>query len=150
MRIQSLVPEGTVVNRGDVGAELDRSTLATRLQVQMPLWQWGARGSTVRAAEADRERVDTQVEQSTEQLALEARYAALNLMQARRNVDLLAKADSVADARYSVAYNRYVIGRITIDILFQAQREGPGHHPVRECGPRVLGGVLSVASADAV
>lgn len=93
------------------------------LQVQMPLWQWGARGSTVRAAEADRERVETQVEQSTEQLVLEARYAALQLMQARRNVDLLAKADSVAGARYSVAYNRYVIGRITIDILFQAQSE---------------------------
>jgi RND family efflux transporter MFP subunit len=32
MRIQSLVPEGTLVNRGDVVAELDRSTLATRLQ----------------------------------------------------------------------------------------------------------------------
>jgi multidrug efflux pump subunit AcrA (membrane-fusion protein) len=31
MRISSLVPEGTVVKQGDVVAELDRSTLATRL-----------------------------------------------------------------------------------------------------------------------
>ena len=31
MRIQSLVPEGTVVRAGDVVAEIDRSTLATRL-----------------------------------------------------------------------------------------------------------------------
>ena len=31
MRIQSLVPEGTIVRAGDVVAEIDRSTLATRL-----------------------------------------------------------------------------------------------------------------------
>jgi len=31
MRIQSLVPEGTVVRAGDVVAEIDRSTLATRM-----------------------------------------------------------------------------------------------------------------------
>lgn len=32
MKISSIVPEGTVVKEGDVVAELDRSTLATRLQ----------------------------------------------------------------------------------------------------------------------
>ncbi|MDQ6611607.1 MAG: hypothetical protein M3Y64_04165, partial [Gemmatimonadota bacterium] len=32
MKIQSLVPEGTVVKAGDVVAELDRSTLAPKLQ----------------------------------------------------------------------------------------------------------------------
>ena len=32
MRIASLVPEGTIVNAGDVVAEIDRSTLASRLQ----------------------------------------------------------------------------------------------------------------------
>lgn len=31
MRIQSLVPEGTIVRQGDVVAEIDRSTLATRM-----------------------------------------------------------------------------------------------------------------------
>ena len=32
MKISSIVPEGTVVKEGDIVAELDRSTLATRLQ----------------------------------------------------------------------------------------------------------------------
>ena len=34
-----------------------------------------------------------------------------------------AKADTVAQKRYEVAYNRYVISRITIDNLYIAQNE---------------------------
>jgi outer membrane protein TolC len=93
------------------------------LAVQVPLWQWGAHGATVQAAELDRERVASQSEAAREQLAHEARFAVLQLEQARRNVELLTKADSVANARFTVAYNRYVIGRITIDNLFTAQAE---------------------------
>src|SRR5207245_1799896 len=38
MKIQSIVPEGTVVKQGDVVAELDRSTLASKLaEVQLAL-----------------------------------------------------------------------------------------------------------------
>ena len=57
------------------------------------------------------------------QVAHDARFAALELEQARRNVLLVAKADSVAAKRFEVAYNRYVIGRITIDNLYIAQAE---------------------------
>jgi len=45
------------------------------------------------------------------------------LSQARRNVALLAKADTVGQKRFEVAYNRYVIGRIAIDNLYIAQTE---------------------------
>ncbi len=93
------------------------------LSVQMPLWQWGAHGEGVRAARADRDRVTSLAEATLAQLALEARFAALQLIQARRNVALFATADSVAGRRFSVAYNRYVIGRITIDNLYIAQNE---------------------------
>jgi outer membrane protein TolC len=47
----------------------------------------------------------------------------LQLAQARRSLDLSVTADSVAGKRFEVAYNRYVIGRITIDNLFIAQNE---------------------------
>src|SRR5882724_9089045 len=47
----------------------------------------------------------------------------LALAQARRTALLVAKADSVAAKRFEVAYNRYVIGRITIDNLYIAQAE---------------------------
>ena len=56
-------------------------------------------------------------------IALDARFAALQVAQAERNLALSAKADTVAAKRFEVAYNRYLIGRITIDNLYIAQNE---------------------------
>jgi outer membrane protein TolC len=93
------------------------------MQVQIPLWQWGARGESVRAAEADRDRAASLGQSTMEQTAQEAHFAALQLSQARRNLTLSAKADTVAGKRFDVALNRYVIGRIAIDNLYIAQSE---------------------------
>lgn len=93
------------------------------LSVQVPLWLWGAQTEGVRAAQAERDRVTSLSQATVEELAHEARFAALELAQARRNVLLVGKADSVANKRFEVAYNRYVIGRITIDNLYIAQQE---------------------------
>jgi outer membrane protein TolC len=94
-----------------------------RLAVQMPLWQWGAHGAGVRAAAAERDRTASLSQATAEQTALDAHFAVLQLLQARRNVALVAKADTVATKRFEVAYNRYVIGRIAIDNLYVAQAE---------------------------
>lgn len=93
------------------------------LSVQMPLIQWGAHSSDVRAAEADRERVASQSRSLIERAAHEAHFAALDLALARRNVGVLAKADTVGQKRFEVAYNRYLIGRIAMDNLYIAQTE---------------------------
>lgn len=93
------------------------------LSVQVPLWQWGAHEEGVQAARADLERVTNLSAATLRQVAHDARFAALELAQARRNVLLVAKSDSVAAKRFEVAYNRYVIGRITIDNLYIAQAE---------------------------
>jgi len=93
------------------------------LSVQVPLWQWGGRHEGVQAAQADRERVANLSAATLDQLAHDARFAALALAQARRTALLVAKSDSVAAKRFEVAYNRYVIGRITIDNLYIAQAE---------------------------
>lgn len=93
------------------------------MSVQIPLWQWGARGEGVRAAEADRDRTASLGQSTMEQTAQEAHFAALQLSQARRNLALSAKADTVAGKRFEVALNRYVIGRIAIDNLYLAQNE---------------------------
>ncbi len=93
------------------------------LSVQLPIWQWGAHSEGVRAAEADRDRVANLSQATMGQVAHDARFASLELAQARRNFLLAAKADSVAAKRFEVAYNRYVIGRITIDNLYIAQAE---------------------------
>ncbi|MGH7559381.1 MAG: TolC family protein, partial [Gemmatimonadales bacterium] len=93
------------------------------VSVQFPLWQWGARKETLKAAEADRDRVASNGRNTIRQTAQEAHFAALQLSQARRSLVLSAKADTVATKRFEVAYNRYVIGRIAIDNLFLAQNE---------------------------
>jgi outer membrane protein TolC len=71
----------------------------------------------------DREAVAQASRATLDRTAHEARFAALQLSQTRRALALSAKADTVAQKRFEVAYNRYGIGRISIDNLFIAQRE---------------------------
>lgn len=109
-----------------VASDAYRNLLEARqftLSVQMPLWQWGAHGEDVRAARADQDRVNTLNNVALQTMEQEARFAALQLNLARSNVALVSKADTVATRRFEVAYNRYVIGRITIDNLYIAQQE---------------------------
>ncbi len=94
-----------------------------QLAVQIPFLQWGAHKEGVQAAVADRERVTNLSRSVLEQTVQDAHFAALQLSQARRNLTISAKADTVAGKRFEVAYNRYVIGRIAIDNLYVAQAE---------------------------
>lgn len=93
------------------------------LSVQIPLWQWGAHSQGVRAAEAGQRQEASLSEAALDQVAHDAHFAALTLDQARRTEALSAKADTVAGKRFEVAYNRYRIGRITIENLYIAQQE---------------------------
>jgi outer membrane protein len=91
--------------------------------VSVPLFSFGARTADVQAARADQRQVQATTRQAREQLSQDAHFAALQLSQARRNLEVSAKADTVAAKRFEVAYNRYVIGRIGIDNLYIAQNE---------------------------
>jgi outer membrane protein TolC len=93
------------------------------LGVQIPVWQWGLRSAQVDAARADRSAVRSTAENTRAQTEHNARFAALQLTQASRSLSIAAKADTVAAKRFEVAYNRYVIGRISIDNLYLAQNE---------------------------
>jgi outer membrane protein TolC len=93
------------------------------LSLSVPILQWGAHKEGVRAAEAERDRTASLAQSTIEQTRQEAHFAALQLSQARRNLALSAKGDTVAAKRFEVALNRYVIGRITIDNLYVAQNE---------------------------
>ncbi len=93
------------------------------LGVEMPLVQWGGRSAQIQAAEADRYRVASTAQQTREQLVQDAHFGALQLAQSRRQLLISAKADSVAAMRFEVAKNRYIIGRIGMDNLYQAQTE---------------------------
>lgn len=91
--------------------------------VNMPMMQWGAGHSDIEAAKADNERTEATNKSRTDALAEDARFSALALAQAQRNVLIAAKADTVAEKRFDVAKNRYVIGKIAISDLYIAQNE---------------------------
>lgn len=93
------------------------------LSVEIPLIQWGVRGEAVQAAKADREQIQNLNKANLAQTAQDAHFSVLQLDQARRNLVISAKADTVAGRRFEVAYNRYVIGRISVDNLYIAQSE---------------------------
>lgn len=94
--------------------------------VQIPVLQWGARGGQIEAAKADLSRQEFTSRQSREQTIQDAHFAALQLALAERVLQVAAKADTVGTKRFDVAKNRYVIGRIGIDNLYQAQTEKDG------------------------
>jgi outer membrane protein TolC len=91
--------------------------------VEMPLVQWGGRRAQIQAARAEQDRVTALARDSRTQVEQDARFAALQLPLARRQLTTSAKADTVATRRFDVAKNRYIIGRIDIGDLYIAQRE---------------------------
>ena len=93
------------------------------LGVQVPLVQWGAGRYAVRSARADEARIGNIAQRTEREIANEAHFAARSFAQAQRQLEISAKADTVATKRFDVAKDRYVIGRIAIDNLFIAQNE---------------------------
>jgi len=93
------------------------------VSVSVPLIQWGVRHNRIGAAQAALQQATDSREATLDQIAMDARFAALQVAQSRRSLALSAKADTVAAKRFEVAYNRYVIGKIAIDNLYLAQSE---------------------------
>ncbi len=91
--------------------------------VNFPILQWGAGSADVEAAKAIATRVTAGNKIRRDELMEDARFSALAVQQAQRNVLISAKADTVAGKQFEVARNRYVIGKITNDALYLAQGE---------------------------
>lgn len=91
--------------------------------VNLPMLQWGKGKADVQEQTAFAERSAANSRMRHDQLEEDARFAALGLQQAQRNVLLAAKADTVAAKQFEVARNRYIIGKIQNDALYLAQGE---------------------------
>jgi outer membrane protein len=92
------------------------------LNLQVPLVTWGARSGDMQAAKGELTRVQNSSRIAREQARQEAHFAVLQVALARRHLAIAAKADTVAQKRFEVSYNRYVIGRIDVDQLYLAQQ----------------------------
>ena len=91
------------------------------LNLQVPLLTWGARSGDIQAARSELSRVQSSTRIAREQARQDAHFAVLQVSLARRQLAIAAKADTVAQKRFEVSYNRYVIGRIDVDQLYLAQ-----------------------------
>ena len=100
---------------------LARQTL--NVFVNLPVLQWGAGRADVQEATAIDRRTSANNRSQREALLEDARFSALALQQARRNLVIAAKADTVAAKQFEVARNRYSIGKISNTDLYNAQNE---------------------------
>jgi outer membrane protein TolC len=96
---------------------------ALQIGINMPMIQWGAGHAQVEAAKSDMQRVESNNKTRRDALVEDARFSALQLQQAQRNVVLAAKADTVSAKQFEVARNRYTIGKISNTDLYNAQND---------------------------
>ncbi len=89
--------------------------------VNLPMLQWGAGRAEIASAKADEYRTIANNKIRRDALVEDARFSALQLGQAQRNIILAAKADTVAEKQFEVARNRYIIGKISNTDLYTAQ-----------------------------
>jgi outer membrane protein TolC len=100
---------------------LGKQTLS--VGINLPMLQWGAGHADIQEAKAIEQRVGATNKMRRDALEEDARFSVLQLEQAKRNVTLAAKADTVAQRQFEVARNRYSIGKITNEALYLAQGE---------------------------
>jgi outer membrane protein len=93
------------------------------VQLQVPLIGWGTGSHAVEAAEAELNRVETNVLSQRFSLEQEVKYQVQRFKQLQQQVLLSAKADTVAQRRFDVTRERFVIGKIDVTNLFLAQSE---------------------------
>ena len=100
---------------------LDQQQLSISFEV--PLVQWGAGSASVEAALAEQRRVETASLLRTNSLEDEVHAQVMSLKLLQFQVGISAKADTMAQRRFEVSKDRYLIGKIDVTNLFLAQNE---------------------------
>jgi outer membrane protein TolC len=93
------------------------------VQLQVPLVGWGVGSHAIEAARAEETRVLTSAQSQRFTIDQEVQYQVQRFRQLQWQVGVAAKADTIAQRRFEVARDRFVIGKIDIPNLFLAQSE---------------------------
>ena len=91
--------------------------------IQIPILDWGQAKGKIRMAESNRELVQTTVEQQEIDFEQEVFLKVMQFNMQQNQVNIAAKADTVAQKRFYVTKQRYLIGKIDITDLNIAQTE---------------------------
>ena len=93
------------------------------LGLNVPIFRWGAGSASVDAARADQKFAETSVGQQRHDLEQEVLFQAARLNLLGKQVVIAMKSDTIAQRRFDVAKDRYLIGKIDVPNLFLAQSE---------------------------
>jgi outer membrane protein TolC len=91
--------------------------------VQIPILDWGQAKGKIRMAESNRELTQITVEQQEIDFEQEVFMKVMQFNMQQNQVAIAAKADTVAQKRFYVTKQRYLIGKIDITDLNIAQTE---------------------------
>lgn len=91
------------------------------LGLTIPILDWGLAKGRIKIAESDREIVRTAVEQERIDFEQDVYLQVQNFIMQQRQLEIAAKADTVARKGFNIAKQRYMIGKIDIIDLRDAQ-----------------------------
>ncbi len=91
--------------------------------IQIPILDWGVSKGRVRMAESNRELVNTTVQQALVDFEQEVFLRVMEFNMLDNQLEIARKADVIADKRYEVTRQRFLIGRIDIIELNLALEE---------------------------
>ena len=93
------------------------------ISFSMPLYQWGKKKYEVEAALAEKHSIDNDLEYKKRMFRRNIKYQTSLFSQFRKKAVVAKKSNNIAQRRFTVSKNRYVIGKIDMDAFFMAQRE---------------------------
>ena len=94
-----------------------------RLNVSMPLVDWGKKREAVKIATLQRENTLQRNAQESLELENSIRTTSARFLQAQSDITLLNEIKQVAEERFQISNERYTLGNISITDLTLAQRE---------------------------
>jgi outer membrane protein TolC len=93
------------------------------VSVGIPILDWGVSKSRRKLVEANKDLVNTNVEQDEQGFEQEIYLHTLNWQNQRSFLEIAQKAQEIAQKRYDITKNRFILGKITITDLNIALQE---------------------------
>lgn len=90
---------------------------------QVPIFNWGKNTAEIQAARNRQAATANTITYQKLQFDLNVRSTVREFSQLQNQVELAKQSDEIAERRYDVAKNRYLIGKIDVTNLFIAQNE---------------------------
>lgn len=112
---------GNSIESSYVDANSQQQNIAVSISV--PIVDWGAAKSRVRAAKSNKDLELVNIDQEEVNFEQEISLEVKNYTSQRKQLVIASRADTIAQIRYNVTKQRYLIGKIKITDLNIAQQE---------------------------